>query len=139
MDSTKKRMLFIKAIGRGSQSNEFLELEPFKMAAEETFEYFPYIYHPKINTEHEKSYQKVKTRTFAHNNKKKRQIKSSSNSDSSTVGPKEPAVTTRFVIKTRFVIIYYKMGWENIITIRVDSYNPFCNKNPNCNKTLSLQ
>ena len=48
-------------------------------------------------------------------------------------------VTTCFVIKTRFVIIYYKMGWENIITIRVDSYNPFCNKNPNCNKTLSLQ
>ena len=48
-------------------------------------------------------------------------------------------VTTRFVIKTRFVIIYYKTGWENIITIRVDSYNPFCNKNPNCNKTLSLQ
>ena len=48
-------------------------------------------------------------------------------------------VTTRFVIKTRFVIIYYKTGGENIITIRVDSYNPFCNKNPNCNKTLSLQ
>ena len=48
-------------------------------------------------------------------------------------------VTTRFVIKTRFVIIYYKMGWENIITIWVDSYNPFCNKNPNYNKTLSLQ
>ena len=51
----------------------------------------------------------------------------------------ESVVTTRFVIKTRFVIIYYKTGWENIITIRVDSYNPFCNKNPNCNKTLSLR
>ena len=25
--------------------------------------------------------------------------------------------------KTRFVIVYYKTGWENIITIRVDSYN----------------
>ena len=36
------------------------------------------------------------------------------------------------VIKTRFVIIYYKTGWENI-TIWVDSYNPFRNKNPNCN------
>ena len=51
----------------------------------------------------------------------------------------ESFVTTRFVIKARFVIIYYKTGGENIITIRVDSYNPFCNKNPNCNKTLSLQ
>ena len=53
--------------------------------------------------------------------------------------PLERSVTARFVIKTRFVIIHYKTGGENIITIRVDSYNPFCNKNPNCNKTLSLQ
>ena len=44
------------------------------------------------------------------------------------------SVTTCFVIKTRFVIIHYKTGWENIITIRVDSYNPFCNETPNCNK-----
>ena len=73
-------MLFTEAIGRGSQSKGFPELEPFKMAAEETIEYFPYIYHTKINTEHEKSYQKVKTRTFAHNSKKKCQIKSNHSS-----------------------------------------------------------
>ena len=28
------------------------------------------------------------------------------------------------------------MGWENIFTIRVDNYNPFCNKNMNSNKTV---
>ena len=33
----------------------------------------------------------------------------------------------------------YKMGRENIITIQVDNYNPFCNKNPIYNKTLSSQ
>ena len=65
-----------KATGRESQSNEFPELEPFKMAAEELIEYLPYIYHPKIDTEHEKSYQKVKKNTyFAHDNKNKCQIK----------------------------------------------------------------
>ena len=68
-------MLFTEATGRESQSNEFPELEPFKMAAEELIEYLPYIYHPKIDTEHEKSYQKVKTRTFAHGNKNKCHIK----------------------------------------------------------------
>ena len=31
------------------------------------------------------------------------------------------------------------MGRENIITIQVDNYNPFCSKNPNYNKTLSSQ
>ena len=30
------------------------------------------------------------------------------------------------------------MGLEHIITIWVESYNPFCNTNPSCNKTLSL-
>ena len=68
-------MLPNEAIGRESQSNEFPELEPFKMAAEELIEYFPHIYHPKIDTELEKSYQKVKTRTFAYDNKSKCQIK----------------------------------------------------------------
>ena len=28
------------------------------------------------------------------------------------------------------------MGWENIFTILVDNYNPFCNKNMNSNKTV---
>ena len=45
------------------------------MVAEEFIEYLPYIHHPKIDTEHEKSYQKVKTQTFAHDNKNKCQIK----------------------------------------------------------------
>ena len=31
------------------------------------------------------------------------------------------------------------MGRENIITIQVDNYNPFCSKNPNYNKTSSSQ
>ena len=53
--------------------------------------------------------------------------------------PQECYVTTRFVKKTRFIIIYYKISWENIITIRVDSYNLFCNKNPNGNKTFNAQ
>ena len=75
MGSTKKRMLFTEAIGRESQSNEFPELEPFKMAAEELIEYLPYIYHPKIVIGHEKSYQRVKVRIFAHANKNKCQIK----------------------------------------------------------------
>ena len=70
-----KRMLFTEATGRESQSNEFLELEPFKIAAEELIEYLLYIYHTKIDTEHEKSYQKVKTGTFAHDNKNKCHIK----------------------------------------------------------------
>ena len=68
-------MLFTEAIGRDSQSNEFQELEPFKMAVEELIEYLPYIYHPKIDTEHEKYYQKVKTQTIAQDNKNKCQIK----------------------------------------------------------------
>ena len=46
----------------------------------------------------------------------------------------ESTVTTRFVIEN-----YYKTGREIIITIRVGSYNPFCNKTPNCNKTFSAQ
>ena len=54
-------MLFTEAIGRESQSNQFPELESFKMAAQELIEYLQYIYHPKIDTEYEKSYQKVKT------------------------------------------------------------------------------
>ena len=28
------------------------------------------------------------------------------------------------------------MGWENIFTILVDNYNPFCNKNMNSNETV---
>ena len=60
MGSTKKRMLFTEAIGRESQSNEFPELETFKVAAEELLEYLPHIYHPIIDNEREKSYQKVK-------------------------------------------------------------------------------
>ena len=68
-------MLFTEAIGRESQSNESPELEPFKMAAEELMEYLPYIYHPKLVNEHEKSYQKVKTQTLAYDNKNKCQIK----------------------------------------------------------------
>ena len=75
MGSTKNRMLFTEPIGRESQSNEFPELEPFKMAGEELIEYLPYIYHPKIDIELEKSYQKVKRRTFAYDTKNKCQIK----------------------------------------------------------------
>ena len=45
------------------------------MAVEDLIEYLPYIYHPKIVTEHEKSYQKVKVWIFAHDNKNKYQIK----------------------------------------------------------------
>ena len=45
------------------------------MAAEELIKYLPYIYHPKIDTEHEKSYQRVKIRTFTYDNKSKCQIK----------------------------------------------------------------
>ena len=45
------------------------------MAAEELLEYLPYIYHPKIVADHEKSYHKVKGRIFAHDNKSKCQIK----------------------------------------------------------------
>ena len=45
------------------------------MAAEESIEYLPYIYHPKTVTEHEKSNHKVKTLIFAHENKNKSQIK----------------------------------------------------------------
>ena len=60
-------MILKEAIGRESQSNEFPELEPFKMTAKELIEYLPYICHPKIDTEHEKSYQKVQTRKFVHN------------------------------------------------------------------------
>ena len=32
------------------------------------------------------------------------------------------------LVTTCFVIIYYKMDWKNIITIRVDSFNPICFK-----------
>ena len=39
LGSTTKRMLFTEAIGRESQSNEFPELKPFKMAAEELIEF----------------------------------------------------------------------------------------------------
>ena len=60
MGSTKKKMLLTEAIERESQSNEFPELEPFKMSAEDLIEYLLYIYYPKIVTEHKKSYQKVK-------------------------------------------------------------------------------
>ena len=35
------------------------------------------------------------------------------------------------------VIQLLQKGLGNIITIRVDSYNPYCNKNPNCNNTFS--
>ena len=68
-------MLFTEAIGRESQSDEFPELKPFKIVAEELIEYLPHIYHPKIDTELGKSFQKVKTRTFAYDNKSKCQIK----------------------------------------------------------------
>ena len=45
------------------------------MAVGELVKYLPYICHPKIDAEHEKSYQKVQTRTIAHDNKNKCQIK----------------------------------------------------------------
>ena len=38
-------------------------------------EYLPYIYHPKLDSENEPSYHKVKTRSFELENKNKRQIK----------------------------------------------------------------
>ena len=64
--SPKKRMLFTEAIGRKSQLNEFLELESFKMAAEVLIKYLQYIYQPKINTEHEQSYQQVNKHEYLH-------------------------------------------------------------------------
>ena len=53
LGSAKNRMLLTKAIGIEGQSNEFRELEPFKMAGEELIEYLPYIYHPKMDSENE--------------------------------------------------------------------------------------
>ena len=67
-------MLLTEAIGIESQSNEFLELEPFKMAGEELIEYLSYIYHPKMASEDEQSYNHVKTRRFVLDNKHKCQI-----------------------------------------------------------------
>ena len=75
MGSTKKRMLLTEEIGIESQSNEFPELEPFKMAGEELIEYLLYIYHPKMDSENEQSYHQVKTRRFVLGNKHKCQIK----------------------------------------------------------------
>ena len=54
-------MLLTEAIGRESQSNKFLELEPFKMAADNLIKYLQYIYHPKMDSENEQSYHQVKT------------------------------------------------------------------------------
>ena len=68
-------MLLTEAFGIESQSNEFPELEPFKMAEEELIEYLPYIYHPKMDSEHEQSYRQVKTRRFVLDNKHKCQFK----------------------------------------------------------------
>ena len=68
-------MLQTEAIGIESQSNEFPELEPFKMAGKEVIEYLPYIYHPKMDSENEQSYHQVKTRRFVLDNKYKCQIK----------------------------------------------------------------
>ena len=70
-----KRMLLTEAIGIESQSNEFPELESFKMAGEELIEYLPYIYHPEMDSENEQSYHQVKTRRFVFDNKHKCQIK----------------------------------------------------------------
>ena len=75
LGSTKKRMLLTEAIGIESQSNKFLELEPFKMAGEELIEYLSYIYHPKMDSENKQSYHQVKTRRFVLDNKNKCQIK----------------------------------------------------------------
>ena len=75
LGSTKKRMLLAEAIGIESQSNEFPELQPFKMAGEELLEYLPCIYHPKMDSENEQSYHQVKTRRFVLDNKHKCQIK----------------------------------------------------------------
>ena len=68
-------MLPTEAIGIESQSNEFPELEPFKMAREELIEYLPYIYHPKMDSENEQSYHQVKTQRFVLDNKHKCQIR----------------------------------------------------------------
>ena len=59
-------MQLTAAIGIESQSNEFPESEPFKMAGEELIEYLPYIYHPKMDSENEQSYHQVKTRRFVY-------------------------------------------------------------------------
>ena len=67
-------MLLTEAIGIESRSNEFPELEPFKMSGEELIEYLPYIYHPKMDSENEQSYHQVKTRRFVLDNKHKCQI-----------------------------------------------------------------
>ena len=75
LGSTKKRMLLTEAIGIERQSNEFPELEPFKMAGEELIEYLLYIYHHKMDSENAQSYHQVKTRRFELDNKHKCQIK----------------------------------------------------------------
>ena len=68
-------MLLKEAIGMESQSNEFPESEPCKMAGEELIEYLPYIYHPKMESENEQSYHQVKTKRFVLDNKHKCKIK----------------------------------------------------------------
>ena len=68
-------MLLTEATGTESQSNEFPELEIFKMAGKELIEYVPYIYRPEMDSENEQSYHQVKTRRFILNNKHKCQIK----------------------------------------------------------------
>ena len=64
-------MLFTEAIGRQKPIERISRIRTVQNGGGEFMEYLPYIYHPKIDTEHEKSYQKVKTQTFAHDNKNK--------------------------------------------------------------------
>ena len=55
MGSTKKRILLTEAIEIESQSNEFPELESLKIGRGGIFEYLPYIYHLKMDSENEQS------------------------------------------------------------------------------------
>ena len=75
MGSTKKTMLLTEAIGIESHSNEFPELEPFKMAGEEFLSIYRIFTIPKMDSENEQSYHQVKTRRFVLDNKHKINVK----------------------------------------------------------------
>ena len=75
MGYTKKRILLTEATEIESQSNKFPELESFKIGRGGIFEYLPYIYHLKMDSENEQSSHKVKTRRFVLDNKHKCQVK----------------------------------------------------------------
>ena len=108
-------MLLTEAIGIESQSNEFPELEPCKMAGEELIEYLLYIYHHKMDSESAQSYHQVKTRRFELNNKHKCQ--------------KKPFFNSRFVSCFRHFVLEALPALPNIEWNRWQSFQK--RKTPN--------